>query len=260
MEDLKRVNDALYKYVRLQTHPLAVRMCTSLDEVPEEAKFPKRDFRAMMPVCQAFALAYRRGWAVALGLEDQQCPLGNVVLGFLKAKKAFLDGSFHWSWLPPGEPNAKYAQSLKRLEYGKYSHILMTPIEKAKFEPHFLLIYANPGQVVRMVQGRLYLQGGMLSAAAGLGGSCSQIVSQTMLTDECQYVLLGSGPRRFAHAQDHEMAFTIPASKMELVVKGMEESETKSTYTYPPPVSLIYEDEFPPRYQELQKFLMQEGD
>ena len=100
----------------------------------------------------------------------------------------------------------------------------------------------------------------MLDDSAGLGGSCSPMVSQTTLTDECRYVLIGSGPRRFAHAQDHEMAFTIPASKMELVVRGLEESETKSTYTYPPPVSLIYEDAFPPRYQELQKFLMEESD
>jgi len=60
MEDLKRVNDALYKYVRLQTHPLAVRMCTSVDEVPEEAKFPKRDFRAMMPVCEPSTVNERR--------------------------------------------------------------------------------------------------------------------------------------------------------------------------------------------------------
>jgi len=260
MEELKRVNDALYKYVRLQTHPLAVRMCASDEKVPEDAKFPKRDLQAMMPVCQTFAIAAKRGWTMALGLEDQQCPLGNVAMGFVKAKKAFLDGTFHWSWLPPGEPNAKYAQSLKRLEYGKYSHILMAPIEKATFEPHFLLIYGNPGQVVRMVQARLYLQGGMLTASAGLGGSCAIMISQTMLTDECQYVLLGSGPRRFAHAQDHEMVFTIPASKMELLVKGLEESEVNSTYTYPPPVSLIYEDAFPPRYQELQKFLMEEGD
>ena len=260
MVDLKRVNDALYKYVRPQTHPVAIRMCTSVDEIPKEAQFPKRDFGMQIPMCQVFAIAHRRGWTMALGLEDQQCPLGNVILGFLKPRKAFLDGSFHWSWLPPGEPNARYAQSLKRLEYGKYSHMLMAPIEKATFEPHFFMIYGNPGQVVRLVQARLYLQGGMLTSAAGLGGSCAPIVGQTMLADECQYVLLGSGARRFAHAQDHEMVFTLPASKADLVVKGLEESEGKSTYTYPPPVSLTYEVEFPPRYQELQKFLMEEGD
>ena len=260
MIDLKQVNDALYKYVRPQSHPLAIRMCTSPDEIPKEAQFPKRDFGMVMPVCQVFAIAHRRGWTMAAGLEDQQCPLGNVVLGFVKAKKAFLDGSFHWSWLPPGEPNARYAQSLKRLEYGKYSHILMAPIDKATFEPHFFLIYGNPGQVARMLQSRLYLQGGVLTSSAGLGGTCSIIVSHTMLTDECQFVLFGSGPRRFTHTQDSEMAFTIPVSKAEQTVKGMEESEEKSTYTYPPPAWLTYQVEFPPRYQKLQEFLMEEGD
>lgn len=260
MVDLKRVNDALYKYVRLQTHPVAVRMCTSQNEVPAEAQYPKRDLGVTMPMCQAFVLAHRLGWTVAVGLEDQNCPLGNVVLGFLKAKKAFLDGSFHWSWLPPGEPNAKYAQSLKRLQYGKYTHILLAPIDKATFEPHFFIIFGNPGQIARMVQGRLFLQGGQLTSASGLGGSCSPIVSQTMLTDECQYVLLGSGPRRFANTQDHEMVFTMPVSKADLVIRGMEESEIKSTYTYPPPASLTYQVEMPPRYQKLQEFLMEEGE
>lgn len=260
MTDLKQLNDALYRYVRPLTHPLAIRMCTSLAEIPKEAQFPKRDLGLVMPVCQAFSLAHRHGRVMAVGLEDQQCPLGNLVLGFLKPKKAFLDGSFQWSLLPPGEPSARYAQSLKMLEYGRYSHILIAPIQKSTFEPHLLLIYGNPGQVVRMVQARLYLQGGVLPSYAGLGATCSLIVGQTILADECQYVLQGSGPRRFTHAQDHEMAFTIPVSKVEQMVEGLEESESKSTYTYPPPAWFTYQVEFTPGYQKLQEFLMKEDE
>jgi hypothetical protein len=56
------------------------------------------------------------------------------------------------------------------------------------------------------------------------------------------------------------MVFTIPVSKADLVIRGMEESEIKSTYLYPPPATLTYQTEMPPRYQKLQEFLMEEGD
>ena len=259
MLNLERINDALHRYIHPQTYPLAIRLCDPSDEIPKEAKRPKRDFGKQMPVCQAFAVSRRLGDIMAVGLEDQQCALGNLILGFLPPKKEFFDGSFHWSLLPSKEANIAYAESVKMLEYGRYKYILIAPLDKATFEPHFIAIYGNPAQVVRLVQARLYLTGGVLNSSACLGATCSLIVAHTVLTDECKFVLIGSGPRRFGHDQDHEMVFTIPTSKVELVLEGLKGCEEDgTTYRIPTPVWLDYEIAMVPSYQRLQEFLMKE--
>jgi len=258
MVDLKILSDALDRYVHLQTYPLAVRLCVSSEEIPSEAKRPKRDFGKQMPVCQVFAVARRLGTTMAIGLEDQQCPLANLMLGFLPPKKEFLNGSFHWSFLPSFEANRNYSRSIKMLEYNKYRYVLIAPIDKATFEPNLVVIYGTPAQVGRMVQARLYLDGGVIDSHAGLGATCSLIIARTVLTDECKFVLIGLGPRRFAHDQDHEMAFTIPASKVELVLEGLKGCEENTTYRIPTPLWMDYEIAMAPKYQSLQDFLMKE--
>ena len=43
MADAKRIDEALNQYLRLQTFPVAVRMCESEDELPERVRIPQRD-------------------------------------------------------------------------------------------------------------------------------------------------------------------------------------------------------------------------
>ena len=77
---------------------------------------------------------------------------------------------------------------------------------------------------------------------ACLGATCSTIFANTLRTDECQVVLLGNGPLKVAHDQEHKMAITIPASKIDLVLQGLKDTQGTS-YNYPVPVFLDYEFE-----------------
>jgi len=257
MVNLKDLEDALVKCVRPQTYPLAVKLCTSSHEVPDDAKRPKRDFGKRMPVCQVFSMARRLGYVMALCLEDQQCALGNLILGFLPPKKAFLDGSFHWSVLRSKEANARYSQAIRMLEYKKYMSILVAPIHRAAFKPDFVLMYGSPAQIEKMVQARLFNTGGLLMFRACLGGTCAAMVTDTVQSDECQVVLLGNGPLRIAHDQDHEIAFTIPANKFELLVQGLQDTQD-TIYAYPVRVHLDYE--YKSKYERLHTFLTEEDD
>jgi len=256
MPDLKAINEALNTHCRPQTYPLAIRMCQSATELPERVRLPKRDLGLRIPVCQAFSMARRYGWTMAVGPEDQACPFGGVTLGFFKYKPGLIDGTLQeQAGMGPKDRWAKSTPLMSRLEYGKYSHLLAAPLHTATFEPHLILIYGMPGQIGRLIQGTLYDRGGVLTAASSGGAACSRLVSHTILSDECQYVVGAGGDRVFALTQDHEMPFTIPMSKVELTIKGLDAGARTGVQRYPLPVYLQFEPRLPPSYQKLRDLL-----
>ena len=153
-------------------------------------------------------------------------------MGFVSSN-AYLDGSLAESaGLGEKENFARNARELSLLEHGKYSHLLASPINIAEFEPHFIMCFGNPAQIAVLVQGATAIGGGFLSSVSSGGRSCSVFIARTIITDECQVVLSGAGDRYFALTQDHEMAFTIPVSKAETTIEGLELAY-KSGFRYP---------------------------
>lgn len=255
--ELHKISRALDLYIRPQTFPVAIRMSSSAGEIPQKAKRPKRDLGKQMAVCQGIALARRYGWLIAMGKEDMLCPLGALTLGFLPAKASFLDGSFPVAfWVKNQTIGARIAQGLPRLEQGKYTHMVTAPIHRANFEPQVIIVYGNPAQVARLIQAAVYGTGEALTSSSAGGYACSQEITTTILSNECQFILSSGGDRVIAQAQDHEAAFAAPMSKVEALIEGLEGSH-QAGVRYPTPSFLTFEPEFPPVFGELMDYLRQ---
>jgi uncharacterized protein (DUF169 family) len=183
------------------------------------------------------------------------CPFGAVALGFVPPKPEFLNGSIQAPyWVGTRDARAKIARNLPKLDCGKYRSIFSAPLTMAEFDPHLVIIYGNPAQMVRLVQSCIYLTGEpVVSTSYGAVG-CSTYISKTIRTDECQFVLSGAGDRIFAATQDDEACFSIPMSKMEGVLKGLEETH-RSGMRYPTPTYLKSQVELPDTYKDLLAYL-----
>ena len=232
-------------------------MVGSTSEIPEKARMPKRDLGVTMPVCQCIALARRLGWLMAMGEEDMLCPLGALTLGFVPAKDKFLDGSFEEPfWIKSQDIRAKMNQNLPRLEYDKYTHIVIAPLHRAGFEPDVIIVYGNPAQISRLIQSAVCATGEPIVSSSGGGFACGSEITVPIQTGQCQVIMVGGGDRAIAQTQDHEAAFAVPASKVEALVQGLEETH-KSGMRYPTPSFLMYQAQFPPAFGELMDYLRQ---
>ncbi|MDP2954001.1 MAG: DUF169 domain-containing protein, partial [Chloroflexota bacterium] len=140
----------------------------------------------------------------------------------------------------------------------QYRYLLIAPIQNATFEPQVVAIYGNSAQVMRLVQARTYSTGKALTSTASGGADCAEIAVRTILADECQFILPCGGDRVFGLTQDHEMAFTIPASKVEITVQGLEAGHKSGVQRYPIPAYLRFQPQMPPSYQKLMEFLAKE--
>jgi uncharacterized protein (DUF169 family) len=59
--DLEKINDAFNQYLRPQTFPVAMRMCSSESELPPKVRIAQRDMGLTISLCHAIGMARRYG-------------------------------------------------------------------------------------------------------------------------------------------------------------------------------------------------------
>ena len=253
MVEPKKANEELTEYLRPQTFPVAVRMLRSGEPIPEKARRPARDFKAHFANCQTIDMVRRYGWTIALTREDSICSLGIVALGLDKELKFYSDGNLcAGMYTETPEAGARSEAAVDKFAHKQYDGFVAAPLERANFEPDLVVIYANPAQVMRLVQGALWKRGGKLTSSFGGRIDCAEIIVTTLKTQECQVILPCSGDRIFGQTQDHEMAFSIPWGKMEEVLEGLRGTH-KGGIRYPVTQFMQYEGKFPPQYLAVNK-------
>ncbi|MBW1786139.1 MAG: DUF169 domain-containing protein [Deltaproteobacteria bacterium] len=234
-------------------------MLTSEDEIPEKARRPFQQMKKKIAICQGIGMARKLGWTVAMGKEDMQCSLGAAPFGFFKNIDYFNEGNLAGGMFTASKEVGKKEEDLiDRFDFGRYSHILAAPLSRAAFEPDVLIMYGNPAQVMRLIQGALYNEGGAIHSSAMGRLGCAAIIT-VMKTDACRYLVPGNGDRIFGMTQDHEMTFMIPASKVDTVMDGLVKTH-KAGIRYPITSFFNFQAAFPPSYQEQMKVWEEEGE
>ena len=254
--DAKAVDQMLSEYVRVDTYPVAIKLCRDESEVPARARRPLRDLGDRITVCQAYGMARRYGWVLAVGKEDQICPYGMLMLGHLPRKKQFDDGSVFESLDPENrEMWSKSAHEVAYLEHGKFPYLVVAPLHRADFEPDVLCVYGNSAMVMRLVQGAVWRGGTPVRSASVGTRDCADIIAQAYNTGEPWYVLPCNGDRIFGMAQDHEMAFTTPWSHVERILDGVAASHKSGLQRFPTTTFLRFQPQMPASYNALREFL-----
>ncbi len=243
---------AFETYIRPSYFPLSVAIGRA-DNIPEKIKKPAKDLGKKIAICQAFAIARRYGWSMALTKEDISCPPAKLAFGLEPSLKYYEEGTICVGLYTKDKDAGKNSEAVvPKLPFDASKAILMSPMGKENFTPDLFVFYGNSAQVLRLLNARLYSTGGGLNTQINGRIDCADIIIRTLETDECQIVLPCYGDRLFGQTQDWEMVFTIPASKIDMIIEGLEGTYKGGT-RYPIPSFLRYEPEFPPLYMEMEK-------
>ena len=250
--DYRELADALERYIRPATFPLALGMLRPDQEIPPNARRPWRDLGVRMATCQVWNTARHYGWALAATLEDLSCPPGKIVLGFEAAVPYYTEGNLcAGMYTANAEAGARTEAATPRFPEGHYRTFLAAPLARAPFEPEVVLIYGNPAQVMRLVVGALYARGGRLESSFSGRLVCADILAATPQAGP-QVILPCYGDRIFGQTQDHELAFALPASFLPTLLGGLEGSH-QGGVRYPIPSFLRYTGRYPAAYEHLEE-------
>jgi uncharacterized protein (DUF169 family) len=136
MPGLKEVEQMLNTFIRPSTFPVAIKMLSSEDEMPERTRRPFQQIKKKVAICQGIGMSRKLGWTIGMGKEDMQCALGAAPFGFFKNIDFFNEGNMAVDMFTVSKELGKTEEDLvDRFDYGVYSHILVAPLSRAAFDP-----------------------------------------------------------------------------------------------------------------------------
>lgn len=249
--DVQALNDALSHYVRPATFPIAIRMIAPGEPYPDRVKRPRADLGEQIAICQGFSISRKYGWPLAIEKDDISCPLAKAVWGFEPMLNYFMNGmTCAGMYTETPAAGVVTEMAVDKWQHGEWQGVLMAPLHRTNFDPHVILIYGNSAQVMRLVTARLWKTGGRISSSFSGRIDCADAVITTMKTGECQVILPCYGDRVFAQTDDGEMGFTIPPTKVDMILEGLEGTQ-QGGVRYPIPSFLRYTGQFPDHYQKM---------
>jgi uncharacterized protein (DUF169 family) len=245
MENWKKLDNDLKRYVNPPTHPVAVSFLDDEASLPSRAKRPLRDLRVTMAPCQGAAMARRYGWSVAFKREDVGCAIAAHTYGWEQAEDK--DGAIYFLTEMNYAADRKAAEliylNFRTLGAGRNPTVLFSPLKHIEIEPTVVLLYVNSAQLMRLVHGATYATGTPLQCSfSGRAASCTEGIIGALLDGAPKIVVPGNGDRVWASCQDHEMVMAVPAHRLDALAKGLEMTH-RSGIRYPIPTYLRYTPE-----------------
>ena len=99
--------------------------------------------------------------------------------------------------------------------------LVLSPLDEEKFEPDYLLIYANGGQMTLLMNGLQYYEYEKVESSFSGEGSCTDALPRCVASGKPSLCLPCLGERSFGRVNDDEMVIAMPADRLERTVKGL---------------------------------------
>ena len=239
--------------LKLPSPPVAVKMLLKGEKSPVPAKYPLQDYRKRFVLCQAWAIARNHGETICLQNEDMRCAPSILAMGFKPPVPHFTEGHLCLNrYNKTLEAGARTEAAMPRFPFDKYGAVLLSPLTTCAFEPDVVFLSGNSAQIMRMVHGSLYHEGGRISYSTDGRLACADLIATPILTPGCYVVLPGHGSRRLAQTKDDELAFTFryTPQRMDQISEGLAKTH-EAGLRYPVRLHLDYEAVFPQQYEDL---------
>lgn len=242
--------------LRLRSEPLGVAFLPEGEALPEKTRRPSQVFGKRVTICQGVTMARVYGWAVGLTPEDLVCVPGMLAFGLApEADPAgelvglLCEVGFH-----PEETGARReVESLARLAPGEIGALYLAPLIRLTRDPQVVVVYGNPAQMTRLLQGAAYTTGERAQGDFGGKIECTSYLLAPLKTGQVRVSLPGAGDRIFSMTQDDELAVSFPARQLAGILAGLREAGKKIGARYPITFYQNFQPEFPPPYQERAK-------
>ena len=242
MEEWREVGTKLEGFIRPATFPLAVRFLEPGEEPPQGSRRPSDEAGCQVALCQGFTLTRERGLTLAFELEESSCPLVNAALGWdVETGPTFMAAFLRtMNYARDDAAATNRIAGMAMLEPGAYPKLVLSPLVRTRIEPHVILVYANPAQVMRLVHATTHWTGERVAAEfGGIAGSCNEGLVRTFATSQPRVALPGNGDRVFATAHDDELIFAFPAVWADRIIEGLEATSARGI-RYPIPTFINY--------------------
>ena len=223
-QDYNKYGEDLERLLVLRYSPIAIKLLTNEDRVPEGAIRPKRDLGEHFALCQAFAMVRRQRVSIAMFKEDHWCVWPLISFGLVEFREGeeYYEKTVTANFIEdPQKAKEFFKKYYPLLEYGKYTGMVMAPVSTANFEPDLVLVYLKPAQLRSILMAVKYKTGEMLDCQLDSVDSC--VHSTVPLIKDGKYRVTVPDPGEYERGltDEDEMIFSVPGNKLEELLDGM---------------------------------------
>ncbi len=219
--DWEKPIQRLERLMRLRSFPVAFKLLedkSKLSEIP----FIRR-IHHKSTLCQMINLVRNFDWTVGADKEDFISVMCPSIVGLADIEDFMKDGTFRSIvWTKSRADGKKYENTIPRLPVGKYEAVAMAPLVYNPFDPDIVLIYANPAQMMLLINSLQFEDYEVMQFYCVGETSCSDAITRCYLNQKPALTIPCYGERRYGHAQDDELVMAVPASMVEKALEGME--------------------------------------
>jgi uncharacterized protein (DUF169 family) len=211
----------LERLMRLRSFPVAFKLLKDKKAFSEIPFLRRMNHKTTL--CQMINLVRNFDWTVGADADDFVSVMCPSVIGLSDIPDYMKDGTFRSIvWTKSRADGKKYENSIPRLPVGKYKAVAMAPLVYNPFDPDIVLIYANPAQMMLLINSIQFEEYEVMEFFCVGETSCSDAITRCYLNRKPALTIPCYGERRYGHAQDDELIMAIPAELMEKALNGME--------------------------------------
>lgn len=219
--DWEKIVRRMEQLLRLKSFPVAFRMFedkADLGAIPFLRRLNKK-----VTLCQLITLARSFDWTVGAELDDFLGPTCASIIGLTEVPEISRDGTFRSIvWVKTRADAQRYEAAIPRLPLGKYQAVALAPLVYKPFEPDIVLIYANPAQMILLINALQFENYEVMQFHCVGESSCSDAIARCYLTGKPSLTIPCYGERRYGHAQDEDLVMALPPGDMEKALRGLE--------------------------------------
>ena len=207
--------------MRLKSFPVAFKLFEDRQAISEIPFIRRMNHKSTL--CQLINLVRNFDWTVGAELDDCMSVVCPSIIGLTDIPDYMKDGTFRSIvWTKSRADAKKFEAEIPRLPTGKYKAVAMAPLVYNPFDPDIVLIYANPAQMMLLINSLQFENYEVMQFYCVGESSCSDAIARCYLKGKPALSIPCYGERRYGHAQDDEMVMAIPAEMMDKALNGME--------------------------------------
>jgi dephospho-CoA kinase len=208
--------------LRLKSFPIAFKLLEK-KEMLEQVPFLRR-LKKKVSLCQLITQVRTFDWTVGADGDDFVGPVCPSIIGLRKLPQAgFYDGTFRSIvWTKTKKDAIAFENSIPRLPTGQYEAVAMAPLVYNPFDPDIVLLYANPAQMILLINALQFEDYKVMEFFCVGESSCSDAIVRCYQTNKPSLTIPCYGERRYGHAQDEDLVMALPPNLVLKAVKGLE--------------------------------------
>lgn len=220
-QDWEKLVRRMELLMRLKSFPIAFKLLNKKEMLSDIPFLRRTDHKVTL--CQLITLVRTFGWTMGADVDDFIFPMCPSVIGLTDLPEVYKDGTFRSiAWTKTREDGRKYENSVPRLPVGDYEAVALGPLVHNPFDPDIVLIYANPAQMMLLINALQFDDYEVMEFFCVGETSCSDAIARCYLRGKPSLTIPCFGERRYGHAQDDELVMAIPGGIMEKALQGME--------------------------------------